>query len=312
MSEKMSEMFALMQRAEKMEYVNESVAYDLYVKLFKEYEPQVSAPYEAAIRLYEKRGMLVEAHDIADRAIQMIQNNMMTAPVEKFEDIKKRLERKMAEQGISPLKKSDDGKFLKQVLLIFAIVLALFTILLFATPYGRVLIRLEEKEGSIGLDHEAMGVEAYKKYPITKKMIKYATNSVLRNDEVAVATIDVQSGKISMQLVVVKIEGSDVLVETDLALGEVFANELATHLGVAASKEYDDLDPPVEGELGELYDYYDVEVLVTSGDPDIDPYLHDVILAEGSLKKGAKTIRYWDDESIDSESNENKEEHLSE
>ncbi len=304
MSEKMSEMFALMQRAEKMEYVNESVAFDLYETLFKDYEPQVSAPYEAAIRLYEKRGMLAEAHSIAGRAIKMIEDDMMTAPIEKFKDIKKRLERKMTEQGISPAKKSDDGKLLKQVLLILGIVLVLFVVLLFATPYGRVLIHLEEKEGSIGVNHEAMGIEAYKKYPITKKMIKYATNNVLRNDEVAVATIDVKSGKISMQLVVVKIKGNDVLVETDSAFGELFANELATYLGVAAAKEYDDLDSPAEGELGELYDYYDVEVIVTSGDPDIDPYLHDVILAEGSLKKGAKAIHYSDDESMDSELNE--------
>lgn len=291
MSEKMSEMFSLIQRAEKMEYVNESVAYDLYVKLFAEYEPQVSAPYESAIRLYEKRGELVKAHDIATRAIRMIEDDMMTAHADKFNDILKRIERKMEAKGIKPNSEKKTNKILRQVLIILGVLIVLMLITLFATPYGQVIMNPSAKDGSIGLEHEAMGVATYVTYPITDKMVQYCINGMKREESVIEAGIEVEHGVITLTMTIMEVKDEKTYSQFDGEICKQFANDFASRIGKCAAKEYEELSAPKAENLGEIYDYYDAEVVVsTIVHVDSDNKEEEVLT--GSLKKGAKAFTF--------------------
>ncbi len=166
MSEKMAEMLNLMQRAEKMEYANEELAFKLYIELFENYSPKISKPYESAIRLYEKRDKLAEALNIANRAIEMIETDQMTAGLERFTELASRIERKMAEKGIAPMREKKKMSKSSVLTIIFSVLL--FTlIMIFATPYGRILVNLDGKQGMENGIFKTN--DEYKKYPITKK-----------------------------------------------------------------------------------------------------------------------------------------------
>lgn len=280
MSEKMGEMLMLMQRAEKMEYANEEIAFNLYLELFEKYEPQVSKPYESAIRLLEKRERLQEALDIANRAIVLIQKNQMTAGVERFNELAERIEKKMREQGIKPVKHSNHSN-LKSILIIIGVVLAMFVVTLFATPYGKIFINFDQKEG---LNSDDGGIlnrsDEYKNYPITQKMIDYAVNNSERNNEVVQTTIVVDRRTIGLGIVTKS---------KNEKKGREIVKETLTYLAAAAKAEYQDLAPPSEENLGGIYLHYDLVISVGTGVSEKTFYLH------GTMNGGGKRIYYKED-----------------
>lgn len=282
MSEKMGEMLALMQRAEKMEYVNEEIAYNLYLQLFEEFEPQVSKPYESAIRLLEKRDRLQEALDIANRAIQLIERKQMTTGMERFTELADRIEKKMKEKGITPIRKRKSGSNLKSTLIILGVVAILFTVTLFATPFGNIFIDFDSKEGLN--DGNAEGFfragQEFKKYPITSKMIDYAVNNAERNDEVVAVAIVVEERTIGLGIVTEK---------KDPAFGRSVVVETLGYLAAAAKAEYPELAAPSKDNLGGIYQHYDLVITVGTGVSESSFYLH------GTMNSGGKRILYKED-----------------
>lgn len=280
MSEKMGEMLTLMQRAEKMEYANEEIAFNLYLELFEKYEPQVSKPYESAIRLLEKRDRLQDALDIANRAIVLINKNQMTSSTARFSELAERIEKKMREQGITPIKKGSKNSNLKSVLIIIAVVVVIFAITLFATPYGKIFIRFDEKEG-LGENGGMLNrSEQYKDYPITQKMIDYTVNNSERNDAVVQTTVTVDRRTIGLGIVTEK---------RDPQKGKELVKEALAYLAAAAKAEYRDLEAPSEENLGGLYLHYDLVISVGTGVSEKTFYLH------GTMNGGGKKIYYRED-----------------
>lgn len=291
MSEKMGEMLTLMQRAEKMEYVNEEIAFNLYLELFEKYEPQVSKPYESAIRLLEKRDRLQEALNIANRAIVLINNNQMTSSTERFSELSDRIEKKMREQGITPIKNKSKNTNLKSILIILAVVVVIFAITLFATPYGKIFIQFGEKEGLDDNGGMLNRSEEYKNYPITQRMIDYAVNNSERNDAVVQTTITVDRRTIGLGIVTK---------EKDSQKGRELVKEALSYLAAAAKAEYQDLDAPSEESLGGLYLHYDLVISVGTGVSEKTFYLH------GTMNGGGKKIYYREDQQDKTDTNDKK------
>lgn len=281
MSEKIGEMLTLMQRAEKMEYVNEEIAFNLYLQLFQEYEPQVSKPYESAIRLLEKRDRLQEALDIAHKAIRLIEKKQMTSHAGRFIELADRIEKKMKEKGIRPIRRSANSGNLKSVLLIIGIVVLIFAITLFATPYGRIFISFDQKDGI--LDGEG-GIlpksDEYKRYPITQKMIDYTVNNSERNDDTVQTTIVVDGRTVGIGIVT--------RLRNDKT-GRLIVKETLGFLAAAAKAEYRDLPPYSEEEFGGIFMHYDLVITVGTGVSEKSFYLR------GTMNGGGKEIQYKED-----------------
>lgn len=277
MSEKMAEMLTLMQRAEKMEYANEELAFKLYIELFENYSPKVSKPYESAIRLYEKRDKLQEALDITRRAIEMIRTDQMTAGIERFTELESRIERKMAEKGIIPSKKTKEKTKISNssIIAIVISVLALALIMIFATPYGRVLVNLDGKKGMENSIFKKS--DEYKKYPITKKMADYTINNSERNEEVVTITIATDAGTIGLGIVT-RTDNKD--------MGKAIVDEALKYLAKAATAEYPELTAPGRDSLGGIYQYYDIVVAVGTSTNETDFYL------KGTMSMGGSKINY--------------------
>lgn len=282
MSEKMGEMLTLMQRAEKMEYVNEEIAFHLYIELFENYEPQISKPYESAIRLFEKRDKLQEALNIANKAISLINKNQMTAGAERFTELADRIEKKMKEKGIKPIGTRNKSGQLRSVLIILGMVFLLFAVTLFTTPFGNVFLDFKEKKGVNDGNAEGFIQEnhKFKDYPITRKMIDYAVGSAERNEEVLTANIVVEGKTVGIAIVTKN---------KDAENGKSVLDDTLRALAKAASSEYSDLTPPSESDPGGIYLYYDIVATVGTGVSESSFYLR------GTRNAGGKHLLFKED-----------------
>lgn len=277
MAEKMSEMLTLIQRAEKMEMVNEEISLGLYIELFKEYEPQVAKPFDSTIRMLEKRERLQEALDLCKRAIQLIKKDQMIAQLSKYEEVQQRIERKMLEKGQIPTKEKKPSQVLTLIVLIGSVLLVFSVVFLFATPYGRLLVNLDGKEGLDGEIVQKGGSDEYKKYPITQKMIDYATKNLKRESEVLDAHILVQSYTL----------GVGIITKTHLGEGaKTLVKKYLDYLSKAAVVEYPELAAHTESELGEILGYYDLVISVGTGVTESSIYI------KGTKNIGSRSIYY--------------------
>lgn len=277
MAEKMGEMLSLIQRAEKMEMVNEEISLGLYIKLFSEYEPQVAKPFDSAIRMLEKRDRLQEALDLANRAIDLIKKDQMIGQVNKYEEIQQRIERKMAEKGQTPVKEKKPSQALTLVALIGIILLIFGIVFLFATPYGRILVNLDGKAGLDGDIVQKGSSEEYKKYPITQKMIDFATKNIKREHEVKDAHILVQSYTLGIGIITNKNLGED---------AKRIVKQYLDYLSQAAVVEYPELATHTEEELGQVLEFYDLVISVGTGVEESSIYV------KGTKNVGTRKINY--------------------
>ena len=148
MSERMNELFTLTQKAQKMEMINEEIALNLYLEIFEKYTPKISKTYDSAIRLLEKRHRFDEALKICNQAIELIKVSEISGTIEKFESIKVRLDRKIAEQApdLDHLPKKKFKPTWKHALGFILIFLVFFLILRFTTPFGALDVNLDGKD----------------------------------------------------------------------------------------------------------------------------------------------------------------------
>lgn len=274
MSERINELLTLTARAQKMELVNEEIALSIYMEIFEKYTPKISRVYESAIRLLEKRDRLEEGYQICSQAIELIKEDEISGQLERFEDIARRLKRKMEEQGIvvePPRKKSP----YKSILLIFGSIILMTAVFLFATPQGRIIINLEEKN-SIPVNqpnHDSTETTEQAQYPITAKMIKFAVKSIKREEEVVDANIFLDGETIGMGLITLG---------KNKEQGKELINKFLTYLGAAAATEYDELQPPKDQYYGEIYNFYELVISVANGNTDSAIYLKGTKSTSGS------------------------------
>lgn len=279
MAEKMGEMLSLIQRAEKMEMVNEEISLGLYIKLFSEYEPQVTKPFDSAIRMLEKRDRLQEALDLASRAIDLIKKDQMIGQVGKYEEIHQRIERKMLEKGQTTAKENKPKQTLTLVILIGIILLVFGVVFLFATPYGRILVNLDGKAGLDGDIVQKGSTEEYKKYPLTQKMIDFATKNIKREQNVKDAHIMVQSYTLGIGIITNDNMGEE---------AKSIVKQYLDYLSQAAVVEYPELAIHTEEELGQVLEFYDMVISVGTGIEESSIYV------KGTKNIGARKIYYKD------------------
>lgn len=288
MSEKMADMLSLIQRAEKMEYTNEEMALKLYIELFDEYEPQMSKPYTGAIRLMEKRDMLQEALDIANRAIEMCEADRMSAGSERFEDLAARIKKKMKDTGYKPKSgaKKSNANNIKLIIIIVVAILAIAAASFLASPYGQIFINFDEKQGVIeGGELDAEGrPTTYKKYPITQKMVDYTISNAERNEDAEAVNIVVDGRTIGIAVVTY---------HSDMDTGKKIVSDALFYLAKAASNEYSDLEGPSNETLGGIYEHYDLVITVGTGVAESSFYLR------GTMNAGGKKVIYKEDHQKD-------------
>ncbi|MDO4800049.1 MAG: hypothetical protein Q4A52_05980 [Bacillota bacterium] len=283
MSEKLSELLSLSQRAEKMEYVNEESALQLYVDIFARFEPKVSKTYDSAIRLLEKRDRLEEALVIADKALAQIRAQEMSSSPEKYLEARERLERKLRERGIDPDARKGKPIRWQMVLALVGLVVVLILVLLFATPYGRILVNLDGKQ-SLENGEQIYSQKEKPQFPITERMIDFATKNIKRENGVIGAHITVQEATVGVGILT---SSADVDRAKELVLSYL------RYLSGAAAAEYPELNPSRAEDsgdrLGKLYQHYDLVIAVGTGTNEESIYL------KGTMNAGGDRIIYRDD-----------------
>jgi len=281
MSEKMNELFNLTQKAQKMERINEELALELYLEIFKDYTPKISKTYESAIRLLEKRHRLQEALSICNTAINLIKEDQISGILEKFETIQVRLEKKLEnERPPEPEKKAFP---LKTVALVLGLVVVMLIVFQFTKPYDDLNVNLEGKDsldggesfvGSNTDDENTPEIE----YPITDNMIQISRKETLKLHDVSDINITPQNGTIGLGIIVDP--------GTDAVRSEEIAELTLKALSGAASATYKDLNGPSNDTLGDLYNHYELVISIGTGTKP------DEIIARGSKTIDATNI-YW-------------------
>jgi tetratricopeptide (TPR) repeat protein len=280
MSERTNELYILTQKAQKMEMINEEVALKIYLDIFENYTPKISKTYESAIRLLEKRQRFSEALKICDQAIDLINKDEVSGIVEKFDASKKRLERKIQEQGPDESEVVKKKFVLKKhhVILTIILIALVYFLVRFTTPYGDLNVDLEGKEALEGGEkvfHESTDPETLK-YVITEDMIDVATREIKKNIEIKDAGIIPQKSTLGIAIIV----SGGTTSERGKELAEAYLKSLAG----AASATYSDLDGPTSKTLGEIYNYYELVITVGTG------LEKDTYIAEGTKNKGSISI----------------------
>lgn len=282
MSERMNELFTLTQKAQKMEMINEEIALNLYLEIFEKYTPKISKTYDSAIRLLEKRHRFTEALQICTQAIELIKAAEISGTVEKFDAIKIRLERKIAE--LEPSQQEPSKKKFKlrwqHVVIGIIILFGFYLLFRFTTPFGDLNVNLDGKE-SLG-NGEGFETETDEKpektFPITDDMIEHATNALLKNTEVRDADIIPQEDTLGIAIIVYG--------GTSETRSKELAEQYIKDLSGVASVTYDELKAPSKDDLGELFDYYNLVISVGTSTKAEDA------VANGQMNKGASSI-YW-------------------
>lgn len=256
--ERKAELLNLTQKAEKMEFVNEDIALKFYEEIFAEYEPNVSKTYDSTIRLLEKKNRLSDALKICNRALNLIKEDSMSETnKDKYIQVKNRLIRKLKDQGVdttefdTPKPKNN----LKAALLILGIILGLFAILLFGTPYGQILINPAAKDGTISAGGKGSKQENQRNYKITERMIEFAQKNILRNVEVKDVNIIIEENIANINIIT-KISNEE--------SGKTIIKEYLDYIGAAAASDYSDLSGPKDEKLGEIFDYYELQIKVST------------------------------------------------
>jgi len=282
MSERMNELYTLTQKAQKMEMINEELSLNLYLEIFEKYTPKISKTYESAIRLLEKRQRLSEALAICDKAIELIRADEVSGIAEKFETTKIRLERKIKELEPEVTGKNKKGFQLKKQHFLFAglIILLIFALLKFTTPFDDLEVDLEGKDsldnGSSVFNETTESPD--KIYPVTDEMIDFATTELKKNTEVKEAIIMPQEDTLGIAIIVL----GGTSTERAQELAEIYLKALS---GIA-STTYDELKAPSRESLGELYDFYKLVITVGTSVKEED------YIATGQKALGAQSI-YW-------------------
>lgn len=284
MSDKTTELFELTQKAQKMEVINEELALKLYLEIFEKHIPKISRTYESTIRLLEKRQRFHEALTICNQAIDLILKDEISATVSKYTAIRERLERKIAEQEPPiPEKQPRNYQNLKVLAIFILSLTALFVFLaIFGNQDRTVEIIFDEKEGLEGGIGAFLPIDESEEsdvhYPITDEMIEIATQSLLVFNDVRDSEIIPQGKTLGIAIIV------------EAGTSESRAKELAVHylqtLAGAASAAYRELSPPTGEELGEIYQYYDLVIVVSKGVSSED------FIAKGTKGKNASRI-FW-------------------
>jgi hypothetical protein len=281
MSEKMNELFNLTQKAQKMERINEELALELYLEIFRDYTPKISKTYESAIRLLEKRHRLQEALNICNTAIHLIKEDQISGTLEKFEIIRSRLEKKIeSEKPPEPEKKPLP---LKSILIVLGLVVIMLLVFQFTKPYEDLNVNLEGKEALEGGESfvgtskdDENTPEAL--YPITDGMIQVTSNEAFKLYDVSDISITPQNGTIGLGIIVEP--------GTDANRSKEIAAYVLKALSGAASANYKELNGPTKDSLGDLYNYYELVISIGTSTEADD------IIARGSKNVDASNI-YW-------------------
>lgn len=282
MSEKTNELYILTQKAQKMEMINEEIALKIYLEIFESYTPKISKTYESTIRLLEKRQRLDEALKICDLAIELIRADEISGILDRFETTQTRLLRKIEEtkpQEEAHVKKAYHFKP-KHLIFPAVLILLVFLVLKFTTPFDQLDVNLEGKESleGGGKVYTTTSSDPTKTYPITDEMKALATRELLKNLDASDAEIIVQEDTLGIAIIV---KGGT---------SETRAKELCylylSALAGSASATYDDLSAPKENHLGGLYDHYDLVITIGTGTTE------ETFIAKGTKGKTAADI-YW-------------------
>lgn len=286
MSERLGELYALTQKAQKMEMINEEVALEIYNEIFENYIPKISKTYESAIRLLEKRHRYDEALKISNMAIRLIKEDQISGTLERFEAISLRLNRKIEESTpVEPEPEKRSTKLSTKHLAFAGIVLLLaFFLFKTANPYDDLNVNLEGKQAIEGSDQvfdtskEGINTPDESTYPITESMISIAVAEIKKDHEVVDASIIPQEGTIGFAVLVRPSTSSERC--------EAIATQLVKTLSGAASAEYSDLNGPGPSSLGDIYNYYELVISVGTGTSEEE------IISKGTKNKDSANI-YW-------------------
>lgn len=292
MPETKARMLNLTQRAAKMEVVNEDVALNLYLEVFRDYEPNVISVYESAIRLLEKRDRLLEALDIVDRGIGMINEDLMSKNhKEKFLDIKKRLTRKIKSHGIKVPAPKKNNKILVSLIGIFGIVMIIIGLLVLLSPpdrniHANTLMTTDEDEensqekksdnkkspGSSETPEDTTSDrDDWTRFQITSRIIEYTTKNIARDSAVKQVIITTDKDILNISIITHK---------KDMEKAKELTKKCLGYIGSAAAKEYSKLSAPRGGKLGQIFEFYKLDMTVATGAADSTVYLRPGIKAK--------------------------------
>lgn len=282
MSEKTNELYILTQKAQKMEMINEEIALKIYLEIFESYTPKISKTYESTIRLLEKRQRLDEALKICNHAIELIQADEISGILERFETTQTRLLRKIQES--TPQETTEQKAHYtfkaKHLILPITLILLVFLVLRFTTPFDQLDVNLEGKESLEGGGklYTTTSGDPTKTYPITDEMKALATRELLKNLDASDAQIIEQKDTIGIAIIV---KGG-----TSEARAKELCYLYLSALAGSAAATYDDLDAPKDNYLGGLFTYYDLVITIGTGTTEEE------FIAKGTKGKTAKEI-YW-------------------
>jgi tetratricopeptide (TPR) repeat protein len=265
-----------------MELINEELALNLYMEIFENYTPKISKTYDSAIRLLEKRQRFTEALKICEQAIELIGAAEVSGTVERFESIKDRLLRRIAETSPhdSVVEKKAFKLKPKHIIGIFATLILLYLLLRYTTPFGDLVVNLEGKDALAGGENVFKDTteSPSKNYPVTDEMIEIATKTLLKNIDAVDATVIPQNDTLGVAIIVAP--------GTTSERAQIMAVEYLKALAGAASATYSDLNAPSKESLGQLYDFYELVITIGTG------FDEEEFIARGTKVKGAKAI-FW-------------------
>lgn len=284
MSDRLNELYLMEQKAQKMEMINEEVALKIYLDIFEQFTPKISRTYESTIRLLEKRHRYDEALNIAEKAIEGIKKDEVSGIITKFETSRDRLiERKKACSGGDCSETKKKYVFKKQHLIGVLILLAFIAFLFYYTAPERELDVNLEGLGPPASENSPFTpknepTEDTKRFPVTETMIAVASDYIGKYIDVVDSDTIPQGATLGIAIIVKPGTSEDRAKE--------IAKHYLTSLAGAAAAEYSDLAAPTADSLGELYDYYELIVVVGTSTAPEDA------IARGTKVKRAAQI-YW-------------------
>lgn len=283
-NEHLAEYYELMQKAKKMDRINEDKALEIYLEIHEKHLPNIAMIYERPATILEKHKRYQEAIDLCEKAIQMIDDDKLTASKDKFETRIERLNEKlnkMPKDNTTPKKKTNNRSsrsWIRNLLIVGGVILLTVALLWFFMPRERPLEDLyidvsqiidEDAMAGLGKMNNDVAPEDLP-YPITESM-KSNIAKIMKNEQGVIQALCIDQGTTL---------GFGIMVDngTSKREAEKFAQLMAKEFGNLAAAEYSDLKGAILMSYGDIYNHYDIVATVFTKD--------DTTLSKGSMNKG--------------------------
>ncbi len=281
----MAEMIRLTEKAKKMDKLgNSDAALEIYLEILDKYEPHLYINFERPAILLEKNKRYEEALEICEKALELIQHEIISGDGESCKHRIEILNQKINPEGAPKDTKTSTkpkSKSKKTLLLFIAFVMILVVIGYIAlnhqNEYEDVYVDTSEMERKSELEGDIFKEKTQEDLPeITQSMIDVATQVAQIHIEVTSAGITVNKSTVGIAIFVT--EG------TNKSKCESIAEETAKALAGAATATHLNLTPPTPVSLGGLYKEYDLIMSVGTDSSNI--------IAKGTKTKSAKKVNW--------------------